>query len=1157
MSGSSVLEPQTPLLETENEAVHGYVDYKGSPGGWRSASFMLAGGSLERFAYYGVESNLISYLTGPIGESVATAAANVNTWIGVVSLVPVLGAYLADSFLGRHRSIIFTSLLYILIMSGCDTSILGMNKKSDPDTGNQVLFFVSLYLIALAQGYKPCVQAFGADQFIEKDQEKGKAKSSFFNWWICGICIGSIAAHLILHYIQDNINWAIGFGIPCLAMVLGLILFLLGNRTYFFAVKRGYEESHHGRINWGREEVDDALHNGPLASSSQGQCKEYLLILLRTLVTVCYSALLTHTHKTSDILPAADDYSTDNIARSSKRKEQKNVITLLPVWITCLTYTIAYAQASTIFLKQATTLDRSIRTNFNIPAATLKTFIPLTVMFCIPIYDKIFVPVARAITKYPTGITMLQRIGAGMGISVITMVVAALVEMKRHKTAEDYGLVDIPNATLPMSFWWLVPQYILFGFADVFIQVGMQEFFYDQVPIELRSVGLSFHFGALGIGNFLSSFLVSMIDKATSQWGRVSWFSDNLNHAHIDYFYWLLAGIGAVGLIIFVYISRFYSYQCFFFFFTSNMPPVESLIAPPPERYHRLLPLNAPFVFNFQRRMGGGQLQEMNNSFITLLSLLMSKFSFYASIFVEKEMPLPSQFRFISAVMSGSRVMESQIPFLESKNEADHGDVDDNGSPGGWRSASFMLVGGSLERFVCCKCQYMDRVASLVPVLGAYLADSFVGRYRSIIVSSILYILGLGFLSLSATIIPTLINSPRYQDMTKKSGPDTRIKVLFFVSLYLVALAQGYKPCIQAFGADQFDGRYPGQSRAKSSFFNWWLCCLCMGSTTSHLILHYIQDNINWTIGFGIPCLAMILGLYCIGDKENNRLLKDALPAADDCSIDNSVISTKAKEPRNVLRLLPVWITCLTYTIAYAQSSTLFLKQATTLDKSIGPSFDIPAATLKTFIPITIVLCIPIYDRIFIPIARRITGNPTGITTLQRIGPGMAISVINMVVAALVEMRRLKTAQDCGLVDIPNATLPMSFCWLVLQYILFGLTDVFNQVGMQEFFYDQVPTELRSVGLSFYYGAMGIGNFLSSFLVSIIDKATSQGDRESWFLDNLNHAHIDYFYWLLAGIGTVGLIFFVYLSKFYKYVEQRDDQNCSQGRLADRSIGDL
>lgn len=245
MSGSRVLETQTPPLETENEA---------GPGGWRSASFMLAGGSLERFAYYGVESNRISYLTGPIGESVATAAANVNTWIGVVSLVPVLGAYLADSFLGRHRSIIFTSLLYILGLgllslsaiiiptSTSSSTYQGMNKKSGPKTGLQVLFFVSLYLVALAQGYKPWVQAFGADQFDGKHPEQSKAKSSFFNWWLCGICIGSTAAHLILHYIQDNINWALGFGIPCLAMILGLTLFLLGSRIYFFPVKRGDEE---------------------------------------------------------------------------------------------------------------------------------------------------------------------------------------------------------------------------------------------------------------------------------------------------------------------------------------------------------------------------------------------------------------------------------------------------------------------------------------------------------------------------------------------------------------------------------------------------------------------------------------------------------------------------------------------------------------------------------------------------------------------------------------------------------------------------------------------------------------------------------------------------------------------------------------------------
>jgi len=247
-----------------------------------------------------------------------------------------------------------------------------------------------------------------------------------------------------------------------------------------------------------------------------------------------------------------------------------------------------------------------------------------------------------------------------------------------------------------------------------------------------------------------------------------------------------------------------------------------------------------------------------------------------------------------------------------------------------------------------------------------------------------------------------------------------------------------------------------------------------------------------------------------------------------------------AGEAKDVLRLFPIWAMTLVYAVVYSQSMTFFTKQAATLDRRVGEVVKVPPAALLSFISISIMVLVPVYDRVVVPLSRRYTGRPSGITMLQRIGAGMFLSVVSTVIAALVEERRLRVARDAGLTDKPKAQLPMSLWWMVPQYVVFGAADVFAMVGLQEFFYDQVPDRLRSIGLALYISIFGIGSFVSSALVSGIHRATA-ASGQSWFSDNLNHGHLDYFYWLLAALSALQFFAYVFFAWRYKYKNVGDE----------------
>ncbi|KAI3763102.1 hypothetical protein L1987_53552 [Smallanthus sonchifolius] len=261
------------------------------------------------------------------------------------------------------------------------------------------------------------------------------------------------------------------------------------------------------------------------------------------------------------LVPFDESNEDETVCSIDEVEEAKAVLRLVPIWASCLAYSTVLSQTSTLFTKQGATMDRSIGSTFEVPAASLQSFISLSVVILIPIYDTILVPVTRTLTSIPSGITMLQRNGTGIFISIVSMVVAAAIETKRLKTACEYGLVDDPSAMIPMKIWWLLPQYLLVGGSEVFTMVGMQEFFYDQMPSDLKSVGLALYLSVMGIGSFLSSFVIAIVGKTTRGNGEDGWISDNLNHGRVDLFYYLLAGISAGAFVSYVYAAKSYVYD--------------------------------------------------------------------------------------------------------------------------------------------------------------------------------------------------------------------------------------------------------------------------------------------------------------------------------------------------------------------------------------------------------------------------------------------------------------------------------------------------------------------------------------------------------------------------------------------------------------------
>ncbi|KAL3829875.1 hypothetical protein ACJIZ3_018677 [Penstemon smallii] len=575
MGTDTVVLPETKQ-EAESRLPDAW-DYKGRPalksssGGWTSAAMILGVEGCERLTTLGIAVNLVTYLTGTMHLGNANSANTVTNFLGTSFMLCLLGGFIADTYLGRYLTIgIFATVqamgVTILTISTIIPTLRPPkctpgSKSCIPATSNQLMaLYIALYLTALGTGgLKSSVSGFGSDQFDESDKNERKQMIKFFNWFFFFISIGSLAAVTVLVYIQDNLGRQWGYGICACAIVVGLLVFLSGTRRYRFKKLAGSPLTQIASVfvaAWRKRRLEvpsdpSLLFN--VDDIDEGFSKKKNKQKLPHSKEFCY--LDKAAIKTNSSVNTVNKWYLSTL---TDVEEVKLVIRMLPTWATTIMFWTVYAQMTTFSVSQATTMDRHISPSFEIPAASLTVFFVASILLTVPIYDRLIVPICRKILNNPHGLTPLQRIGVGLVLSILAMVAAALTEIKRLRVAESHGMTHDSVATVPLSVFWLTPQFLLVGSGEAFTYIGQLDFFLRECPKGMKTMSTGLFLSTLSLGFFLSSILVTIVHMVT---GKKPWLADNLNEGKLFNFYWLLTILSVLNLGIFLVSARSYVYK--------------------------------------------------------------------------------------------------------------------------------------------------------------------------------------------------------------------------------------------------------------------------------------------------------------------------------------------------------------------------------------------------------------------------------------------------------------------------------------------------------------------------------------------------------------------------------------------------------------------
>ncbi|XP_019102279.1 PREDICTED: protein NRT1/ PTR FAMILY 2.10-like [Camelina sativa] len=545
--------------------------------GWKVMPFIIGNETFEKLGIIGTLSNLLVYLTSVFNLKSYTAATIINAFSGTINFGTFIAAFLCDTYFGRYKTLCFAVIAcfmgsFVILLTAAIPSLhpVACGNKSTcegPSVGQIMFLLMGLgFLVIGAGGIRPCNLAFGADQFNPKSESGKKGINSFFNWYFFTFTFAQIVSLTLIVYIQSNVSWTIGLTIPVVLMFLACVIFFAGDRLYVKVKASGSPLAGIAHV------IAAAIKKRGLKPAKQPWVDLYNHIPRNYVnTTLKYTDQFRFLDKAAIKTPE-DKLNSDGAASDPWKlctlqqvEEVKCIVRVIPIWLASSIYYLAISMQMTYPVFQALQSDRRLGSGgFRIPGATYVVFLMTGMTIFIVFYDRVLVPSLRRVTGLETGITLLQRIGAGIVFAILSLLVSGFIEERRRTfalTKPTLGMAPRTGEISSMSAMWLIPQLTLAGIAEAFAAIGQMEFYYKQFPENMRSFAGSIFYIGGGISSYLASFLISTVHRTTEHSPTGNWLAEDLNKAKLDYFYFMLTGIMVVNLGYFLLMAKWYRYK--------------------------------------------------------------------------------------------------------------------------------------------------------------------------------------------------------------------------------------------------------------------------------------------------------------------------------------------------------------------------------------------------------------------------------------------------------------------------------------------------------------------------------------------------------------------------------------------------------------------